>query len=219
MTALSELCLDPFYRTIKGFEILIEKEWISFGHKFAQRHGHADRNYNDDQRAPIFLQFIDCVWQVSQQFPCSFEFNEKFLIAILDHLHYACFGTFLYNNEKERDESQVRTKTISLWSYINSNVSEYFNPHYKTNKDILYPSSNMRKLALWQGYYLRWSMVLRNRENANDRAKELMELSLYLSKRVADAYSDETDKEKQLREEIKNLKKENEQLNAKLKKN
>ena len=45
-------------------QVLIEKEWLSFGHKFAQRAGHGDDKHNDADRSPVFLQFIDCVWQV-----------------------------------------------------------------------------------------------------------------------------------------------------------
>lgn len=96
------LMLDQYYRTIKGFQVLIEKEWLSFGHKFQQRIGHGNDHHSDADRSPVFLQFIDCVWQISQQFPNAFEFNDFFLITILDHLYSCRFGTFLCNSERER---------------------------------------------------------------------------------------------------------------------
>lgn len=36
------------------------------------------------------------------QFPNAFEFNEHFLITILDHLYSCLFGTFLFNSEYQR---------------------------------------------------------------------------------------------------------------------
>jgi Myotubularin-like phosphatase domain len=62
LCALSQLLLDRHYRTILGFIQLIEKEWIRAGHKFNDRIG-PGKPETDDQ-SPIFVQFLDCVWQL-----------------------------------------------------------------------------------------------------------------------------------------------------------
>nr|XP_033799869.1 myotubularin isoform X2 [Geotrypetes seraphini] len=176
LTSLAMLMLDSYYRTIIGFEVLVQKEWISFGHKFASRIGHGDKNHADADRSPIFLQFIDCVWQMSKQFPTAFEFNEHFLITILDHLYSCRFGTFLYNCESVREKEKVREKTISLWSLINSEKTKYTNPFYtKELKRVLYPVASMRHLELWVNYYIRWNPRIRQ-QPPNPVEQRYMEL-------------------------------------------
>jgi myotubularin-related protein 1/2 len=68
LSALAMLLLDSYYRTLAGFQVLIEKEWTGFGHKFSHRVGFGDDKHNDADRSPVFLQFIDCVWQVGSSF-------------------------------------------------------------------------------------------------------------------------------------------------------
>ena len=69
VTALAQMLLDPMYRTCAGFRVLIEKEWLAFGHQFALRCGtvspvdKAAHTADDNQLSPVFLQFVDCVWQ------------------------------------------------------------------------------------------------------------------------------------------------------------
>ncbi|KAI3730215.1 hypothetical protein L1987_61384 [Smallanthus sonchifolius] len=41
LVALASLLLDPYYRTIKGFQALVEKDWLAFGHPFSERAGMA----------------------------------------------------------------------------------------------------------------------------------------------------------------------------------
>jgi hypothetical protein len=108
LVSIAELCLDPFYRTYRGFQILIEKEWVAFGHKFADRCGHISNEkyfinlantggsaaantikdmqnklyksgFHQRETSPVFHQFLDCVFQLIKQYPARFEFNEKML--------------------------------------------------------------------------------------------------------------------------------------------
>ncbi|XP_072482843.1 myotubularin isoform X2 [Notamacropus eugenii] len=176
LTSLAMLMLDSYYRTITGFEVLIQKEWISFGHKFASRIGHGEKNYADTDRSPIFLQFMDCVWQMSKQFPTAFEFNEQFLITILDNLYSCRFGTFLFNSEYAREKEKVMMKTLSLWSMINSDKGKYTNPFYtKELNRALYPVASMRHLELWVNYYIRWNTRMRQQQ-PNPVEQRYMEL-------------------------------------------
>uniref|UniRef100_A0A8C5E9X6 Myotubularin n=1 Tax=Gouania willdenowi TaxID=441366 RepID=A0A8C5E9X6_GOUWI len=179
LTSLAMLMLDSHYRTLRGFQVLIEKEWISFGHKFASRIGHGDKNHADQDRSPIFVQFIDCVWQMTKQFPTAFEFNESLLLEILNHLYSCRFGTFLYNCESARDLHDLRSKTVSLWSLVNSKSEIYLNPFYSPESGrVLYPVASMRHLELWVSYYIRWNPRIRHKQQSpvEQRYKELLAL-------------------------------------------
>ncbi|XP_066993466.1 myotubularin-related protein 2 isoform X2 [Anabrus simplex] len=184
LTALAMLMLDPYYRTIRGFEVLVEKEWLSFGHKFQQRIGHGDDHHSDADRSPVFLQFVDCVWQITTQFPNAFEFNEYFLTTILDHLYSCRFGTFLFNSDRERAAEGVKQKTVSLWSYTNSTLDAYRNPLYWAQQHVLVPIASMRHIKLWKGYYCRWNPSMRPQDPICQRTRELLVLKEQLEKQV-----------------------------------
>ena len=155
ISALAQLCLDPYYRTIRGFQILIEKDWLSFGHKFLDRCGHlsservfqygsGDESSQQAQAfltsvqnrltgpahlkeiSPVFHQFLESVRQIQRQFPERFEFNERFLERIYFHLYSCQFGTFLFNCERER---RISLDGASRWSGMEKTHSawEWFN--------------------------------------------------------------------------------------------
>ena len=73
--------------------------------------------------------------QITQQFPLSFEFNERFLHALFVHSYSSvygeparmkigsylltistlCLGNFLYDTPKERTKNKLSEKSTSLW--------------------------------------------------------------------------------------------------------
>ncbi|CAK8683624.1 phosphatidylinositol-3,5-bisphosphate 3-phosphatase MTMR2-like [Clavelina lepadiformis] len=186
LTSLSMIMLDSYYRTLEGFEVLIEKEWLSFGHKFAQRLGHGDKNHSDSERSPVFLQFMDAVWQIMQQFPAAFEFNEFFLILILDHLYSCMFGTFLCNCDRERKKEELKKRTRSLWSLVHSHKEDYLNALYASaySNHIILPAAAIRHLEFWTTYYGRWNPLMKMQEPVQQRHKQLLGIRDVLKKKV-----------------------------------
>ncbi|GFN86881.1 myotubularin-related protein 9 [Plakobranchus ocellatus] len=158
VSSLSQIILDHDCRTVTGFEALIEREWIQAGHPFRTRcNKSAYAITKHRQESPVFLLFIDCVWQIWQQFPCSFEFSEKFLLTLFQHAYSSQFGTFLCNNERERMHNKVADRTVSLWSYMNRMeiLQDFMNPMYEPNATVIWPSVAPQSLTVWTGLYLR----------------------------------------------------------------
>uniref|UniRef100_A0A8C6MNN9 phosphatidylinositol-3,5-bisphosphate 3-phosphatase n=1 Tax=Moschus moschiferus TaxID=68415 RepID=A0A8C6MNN9_MOSMO len=155
IVALAKLLLDPYYRTIEGFQVLVEMEWLDFGHKFADRCGHGENADDLNERCPVFLQWLDCVHQLQRQFPCSFEFNEAFLVKLVQHTYSCLFGTFLCNNAKERGEKHTQERTCSVWSLLRAGNKAFKNLLYSSQSEaVLYPVCHVRNLMLWSAVYL-----------------------------------------------------------------
>eukprot|EP01130_Rhizamoeba_saxonica_P003711 TRINITY_DN1544_c0_g1_i2.p1 TRINITY_DN1544_c0_g1~~TRINITY_DN1544_c0_g1_i2.p1 ORF type:complete len:694 (+),score=127.27 TRINITY_DN1544_c0_g1_i2:2-2083(+) len=158
ITSLIMILMDPYYRTLEGFILLIEKEWLSFGHKFSHRHGYFPGN--DQEQSPIFLQFLECIWNITLMFPTEFHFNEDFLYVIYWHSYSGLYGTFLCDSEKERYEYLVNEKTASLWQYIMNGSSNYINTFYEPKREVLIPVIDMRKMTIWKKVFYRWNESL-----------------------------------------------------------
>ncbi|KAI2664842.1 Myotubularin-related protein 8 [Labeo rohita] len=111
--SLACILLDPYYRTIKGLMVMTQC-------------GHLDTD--PKEVSPVFTQFLECVWQLSEQFPSVFEFNERYLIEIHNQVYACQYGNFIGNCQKERLEMRLHEKTFSLWPHLLKNQELYRNP-------------------------------------------------------------------------------------------
>ena len=156
--AIIKILLDPFYRTIEGFAYLVEMEFCSFGFKFTERIGCGmDSDKMSEQRSPVFLQFLDCVWQIMKQFPAAFEFTEELLVFVGDHVHSSLFGNFLGDYYQYRHNIlKVSEKTRSIWQFILPRRHRFANAHFTELDAPIWPSVSLKSVTLWPRYFLRW---------------------------------------------------------------
>ena len=105
VACLSQLLLDGHYRTRRGFALLVEKEWLAFGHKFGTRRALG---------MPIFVQFLDAVEQLRLQNAAAFEWNEAFLLA-LAAAHDGEPGAELPRMPFEADSERERAELVAQY--------------------------------------------------------------------------------------------------------
>ncbi|XP_022213683.1 myotubularin-related protein 9 [Drosophila obscura] len=179
VTSLVQIILNPDCRTVRGLQALIEREWIQAGHPFASRHRyscytpHQTRNKTS---GATFVLFLDCIYQLFTQFPCSFEFSTQLLILLFEHSYFSQYGTFLCDSERERNELNVHTRTTSLWSYLNRPdvLQTLLNPLYEPNANVIWPSVAPISLELWSELYLRWVIDQRSVATVMSQIQELV---------------------------------------------
>jgi hypothetical protein len=156
LTSLAMILMDPYYRTLEGFIVLIEKEWFSFGHKFADRLGWTRDGWRDEEKSPIFVQFLDCVHQCLLQLPSAFEFNQQLLLFIMEHLYTGWFSNFLFNCEREMKEFEPWKSSVSIWTAVLSNKYMFVNDGYYPSDTLITPVVSKTRLVFWSEWFLRW---------------------------------------------------------------
>ncbi|KAI5730573.1 hypothetical protein M8J76_015286 [Diaphorina citri] len=165
ISSLVQLLLDPFYRTRSGFQSLIQKEWVVMGHPFCTRLGHV---YNPEaQQSPLLLLFLDCVWQLLQQYPSHFQFSETYLTTMWDCAHMSIFDTFLFDCDRDRYNAAKEPNnplTIrSLWDwgeqFSDRDILLFDNPLYNPANESNLLSLDcvaLPQLQLWAQCYFRY---------------------------------------------------------------
>lgn len=88
-------------------KVLVQKEWVWFGHPFHRRHSRSGKTKED---GPIFLQWTDCVWQVWKC--CNYQM-----------LFFLLLGTTFKCIDCSQSSNQISTYFEYVVGIVNTYVS------------------------------------------------------------------------------------------------
>jgi len=138
VAALAQLLVCEDFRTRAGFEGLIQSNWVSLGFQFSKSHTLSNLSSKVSNLNPTFLLFLDCVHQLSLQFPSKLEFLPQYLMDVWDTTLLPVFDTFIFDSEHDRAVARSSPETPlqlhSAWDwgqqFSSLQISKWDNPLY-----------------------------------------------------------------------------------------
>lgn len=74
----------------------------------------------------------------------------------MDEVYSCRFGTFLFNNEKQREDARLKETTTSIWSYVLDNRNLFLNSNFST-VNVPLRTTQPLKVKIWIDYYCKHS--------------------------------------------------------------
>lgn len=205
VTSLVQIILNPDCRTVRGLQALIDREWLQGGYPFSTRHCQSCYTPSANRlksSGSSFVLFLDCVFQLYNQFPCSFEFDSYLLITLFEHSYFSQYGTFIADSECERMELMAFNKTTSLWSHLNRPdvMTSLLNPAYEPNPAIIWPSVAPLSLVLWSDLFSRFTIENTQHKKISQHIFTMISTEKELRSRVVRLRKQLTDLQKEYNE-------------------
>ena len=184
---MAQLILDPHCRTLDGFGRLVDREWGRFGHNFERRLGAGPHRAPADakDRAPIFEQWLDAVWQLWRQHPAAFEFGESFLLLVADAARARWFCTFAGDCAAEREARGASPRRPSLWAFVRAAgaARAHRNPCYRRTTEPVWPCCELGALEIWRALHLRQHPALYSNSPSHGGPTEAQALTALIARR------------------------------------
>ena len=159
ISILVQLLLDPHYRTLDGLAALLQKDLLAFGHKCAERLGHAAGGPSTHEWSPIVLQLLDAIHQVMAQQPAAFDFTDDALTFIAAHAHAGIAPDFRHDHERGRAaaaRAAAGGNGPSVWALLLERRGRFANDGYRE-----WPAADgalpvvcaLQRLRLWRLFH------------------------------------------------------------------